>query len=104
MILRLDTGIVSIDLNLAHLQTATVAGKANVKGVTATYTDGSTHVLWDVPFDSAAAATTTSSSYAISINKVSGSGQTALVAMSALGQWGTENAANDAVFDIRRVA
>jgi hypothetical protein len=80
-----DTGIVSIDLNPAHLQTATMAGKANVKGVTATYTDGSTRILWDVPFDSAAAATATSSSYAIGINKVSGSGQTALVAMSALG-------------------
>jgi hypothetical protein len=80
-----DTGIVSIDLNPAHLQTATVAGKANVKGVTATYTDGSTRTLWDVPLDSAAAATATSTSYAISINKVSGSGQTALVAMSALG-------------------
>jgi hypothetical protein len=80
-----DTSIVSIDLNPAHLQTATVAGKANVKGVTATYTDGSTHILWDVPFDSATAATATSSSYAIGINKVSGSGQTALVAMSALG-------------------
>jgi Ca2+-binding RTX toxin-like protein/chemotaxis regulatin CheY-phosphate phosphatase CheZ len=80
-----DTGIVSIDLNPAHLQTATVAGKANVKGVTATYTDGSTRILWDVPFDSGTAATATSTSYAIGINKVSGSGQTALVAMSALG-------------------
>jgi hypothetical protein len=123
-----DTGIVSIDLNPAHLQTATVAGKANVKGVTATYTDGSTHILWDVPFDSATAATATSSSYAIGINKVSGSGQTALVAMSALGvtldlngsgadqaiggagndtldggagAWG--EAANDAMFKMRRV-
>jgi hypothetical protein len=46
-ILRFDSRSVSIDLNLTHLQTATVAGKANVKGLTATYTDGSTCILWE---------------------------------------------------------
>jgi hypothetical protein len=42
-----EAGIASIDLTPV---TGTVAGQTGVKGVVATFTDGSTHTLWDVDF------------------------------------------------------
>lgn len=82
-----DLGIASIDLDPAHIQTATIAGNPGVKGVTATYTDGSQRVLWDVPL----VATTTptanviSTQYSEDIDKISSNGQIALKSMSSLG-------------------
>ncbi|WP_426992744.1 S8 family serine peptidase [Methylomonas sp. CM2] len=87
-----DLGIVSIDLNPTHLQTSTaanpVAGKAGIQGVVATYADGGHKTLWDVPFDNggnAPAVTTTAYGTSGAIDKISGSGQTALVAKSGFG-------------------
>jgi hypothetical protein len=72
-ILRLDIRIDSIEVT--RIQTS--VAKFNVKGVTATYTDGSTRTQWDVPFDSGSAATASSTNYAVGINKNSGSVETA---------------------------
>jgi hypothetical protein len=87
-----DLGIVSIDLNPAQLQTSTaakpIAGKTGIKGVVATYADGSQKTLWDVPFDnagSAPAVTTTAYGSSGTIDKIQGSGQTALAAKSGFG-------------------
>ena len=57
-----------------------IAGKNGVKGVVATYGNGQQRTLWDVPFETAAATAATSVAYAAGINKVSSSGQVALVA------------------------
>ncbi len=79
-------GIVSIDLDPAHIQTTTSNGKI-VRGVTATYQDGSTNVLWDVPFAPTGSTNNPVSMtrYSDDIDKVSSSGQVALQAMSSLG-------------------
>jgi len=79
-------GIVSIDLDPAHIQTTTSNGKI-IRGVTATYQDGSTKVLWDVPFAPAGSSNNPVSvtRYSADIDKVSSSGQVALQAMSSLG-------------------
>ena len=57
-----------------------IAGKSGVKGVVATYGNGQQRTLWDVPFSASAVAAATSTAYAAGINKVSSSGQVALVA------------------------
>ncbi|WP_319004535.1 S8 family serine peptidase [Methylobacillus caricis] len=82
-----DLGITSIDLDPAHIQTATIAGKPGVQGVTATYTDGSQRVLWDVPLaaNTSPNAKVISTQYAADIDKVSSNGQAVLKAMSSLG-------------------
>jgi Ca2+-binding RTX toxin-like protein/subtilisin-like proprotein convertase family protein len=82
-----DLGIVSIDLDPTHILTQTVAGKPNIKGVTATYANGTTRTLWDVPFDTANTPTNpvTTTAYTASIDKISSNGQTALKAMSSQG-------------------
>lgn len=79
-------GIVSIDLGPAHIQTTTSNGKI-IRGVTATYQDGSTKVIWDVPFAPAGSSDNPVSvtRYSADIDKVSSSGQVALQAMSSLG-------------------
>jgi len=77
-----DIGIVSIDLDPAHVKSNTIAGKPNVKGVTATYADGSQRILWDVPMQSAGAISTTTTAYTSKIDKVTGGGQSALVSKS----------------------
>lgn len=79
-------GIVSIDLDPAHIQTTTSNGKI-IRGVTATYQDGSTKVIWDVPFAPAGSSDNPVSvtRYSADIDKVSSSGQVALQAMSSLG-------------------
>lgn len=79
-----DIGIVSIDLNPITSPTP-IAGKNGVKGVIATYNDSSTRTLWDMPYETTAAASVTTATYASNIDKVSGSGQVALVAKSVLG-------------------
>lgn len=87
-----DLGIVSIDLDPAHLRISTaanpIAGQAGIQGVVATYADGSQKNLWDVPFDnagSAPAVTTTAYGSSGTIDKIQGSGQTALAAKSGFG-------------------
>jgi Ca2+-binding RTX toxin-like protein len=80
-----DAGIASIDLDPAHLRTDTVAGLSAVKGVVATFADDSERTLWDIPLAVAAANPATATVYAAGIDKVTGSGQVALVAKSALG-------------------
>lgn len=72
-----EAGITSINLTPV---VGSVAGQSNVKGVVATLADGSHRTLWDVTFDLTARTT-----YSINIDKVSGAGQTALEATSALG-------------------
>lgn len=80
-----DAGIESIDLDPAHILIGTVAGQSEVKGVVATYADGSERTLWDVPLAAAAAKPGTATAYATGIDKVTSSGQVALLAKSALG-------------------
>lgn len=77
-----DAGIVSINLTPVS---GTVAGQSNVKGVVATLADGSQRTLWDVAFTQAQAPAMTRSYYSSGIDKVTGAGQTALVAYSGLG-------------------
>lgn len=71
-------GITSI--NLTNIQTQTIAGQPNVKGVVATYADGSHKTLWDVPLAPVPSTTesNTTSNYATDIEKVTGSGQVVL--------------------------
>jgi Ca2+-binding RTX toxin-like protein len=82
-----DLGIVSIDLDPTHVLTQTISGKPNVKGVKATFDDGSTRTLWDVPFDVSQTITNPVTTTAISsiIDKVTSGGQIALRAMSSSG-------------------
>jgi Ca2+-binding RTX toxin-like protein len=82
-----DLGIVSIDLDPLNIKTQTIAGKASVKGVVATYSNGTTRTLWDVPFTdvSTAGNAVTTTKYNGSVDKISSNGQIALKAMSSLG-------------------
>lgn len=86
-----DLGITSIDLDPTHIQTKTIAGQNNVqttiKGVNATYSNGQTRTLWDVPFTPTNPSTNpvTTTAYTASINKISSNGQTALQAVSSSG-------------------
>ncbi|WP_162270304.1 S8 family serine peptidase [Bordetella ansorpii] len=78
-----DLGIRSIDLRPV---TGTVAGQAGIKGVVATYADGSRRTLWDVPLETTAAAVSSSrSTYTQDIDRVTLNGQSALVAKSLHG-------------------
>ncbi len=77
-------GIVSIDVDPAQFVTGTAAGQANIKGVLATYADGTTRTVWDLPLSSAGSTSASTSTYAPGINKVTASGQVALVASSPL--------------------
>jgi len=77
-----DVGITSIELNPV---TDTVAGIADVQGVIVHYSDGSQRTLWDVPLQPTTTASVTTTAYTPSIDKITGSGQTALVAKSAFG-------------------
>ncbi len=81
-----ELGIVNIDLDPAHIQTDTINGKI-VRGVTATYQDGSTKILWDVPFATAGSASNpvNVATYNANVDKISSNGQIALRAMSSRG-------------------
>lgn len=77
-----DVGIVSIDLDPAHVQAGAVGGRSGVKGVKATYADGSTRILWDLPFDapSAKLVTTTTANYRPGVDKIASSSGAVLMA------------------------
>lgn len=77
-----NAGIVSIALTQV---TGNVAGQSGVRGVVATYTNGTTRTMWDVPFTNTAGGRTTVTAHTLDINRVSGSGEAALVARSAFG-------------------
>ena len=78
-----DLGIQSI--NLTPISGA-VAGQTNVKGVVATYTNGTTRTLWDVDLSpQAPSGKPLTTSYAAGVDKSVLGEQTALVAKSALG-------------------
>lgn len=78
-----DLGIQSI--NLAPIS-GSVAGQTNVKGVVATYTNGTTRTLWDVDLSpQAPSGKPLTTSYAAGVDKSVLGEQTALVAKSALG-------------------
>lgn len=78
-----DLGIQSI--NLAPVS-GSVAGQTNVKGVVATYTNGTTRTLWDVDLSpQAPSGKPLTTSYAAGVDKSVLGEQTALVAKSALG-------------------
>lgn len=81
-----ELGIVSIDLDPAHIQTTTINGKI-VRGVTASYQDGSTKVLWDVPFATVNSTNNpvSVSIYSADVDKISSNGEVALRAMSSRG-------------------
>ncbi len=78
-----DLGIQSI--NLAPIS-GSVAGQTNVKGVVATYTNGTTRTLWDVDLSpQAPSGKPLTTSYAAGVDKSLLGEQAALVAKSALG-------------------
>ncbi|MEY2842355.1 MAG: hypothetical protein RI920_392, partial [Pseudomonadota bacterium] len=79
-----DLGISSIELDPAYIQTGDVGGSTGVRGVLATFGNGNTHTLWDVPLalDTEAAAPTSVTVYAPNINKVTAGGESALLAMA----------------------
>lgn len=78
-----DLGIQSI--NLTPISGA-VAGQTNVKGVVATYTNGTTRTLWDVDLSPhAPSGKPVTASYAAGVDKSVLGEQAALVAKSALG-------------------
>lgn len=78
-----DLGVRSIALAPVS---GTVAGQSNVKGVIATYTNGSTRTLWDIDIKpQAPTGAPTTTAYAPGIAKAVLSEQVALVAKSALG-------------------
>lgn len=79
-------GIASLDLDPAHIQTDSTTGSLGVNGVIASYANGDKRTLWDVTLaQSAMTPATAVSFYAQNVNKVSGSGETALLAMSNSG-------------------
>ncbi|TAK86261.1 MAG: hypothetical protein EPO12_02655, partial [Aquabacterium sp.] len=79
-------GIVSIDLDPAHMKTSTVAGQAGVKGVVATYGGGTTRTLWDLPLGgSDTGPATTRTSYRPGVDKLDSGNGAVLVASSDQG-------------------
>ncbi|WP_148169570.1 S8 family serine peptidase [Pseudomonas chlororaphis] len=78
-----DLGIQSI--SLAALS-GSVAGQTNVKGVVATYTNGTTRTLWDIDLKpQAPSGKPQTTAYALGVDKAVLGGQAALVAKSAQG-------------------
>ncbi len=77
-----EAGIVSIDLDPAHILTGVVGGRSGVKGVKASYTDGSTRMLWDLPFDTSTSqlVTTTTADYRPGVDKITSSNGAVLMA------------------------
>ena len=62
-----DIGITSINLT-PIISPTPIAGINNVKGVIATYSNGSTRTLWDVSFQASTSASATTGAYAPGIN------------------------------------